>query len=376
MASIQHNVSAKGVESWRVVWREPGGKIDGRTFDDEEKAEMTKKFLDANGNTFKLANEAKRIHDQKVKKVHEVLETHIAQLTKPQPGTIRRYRNLARDHIASSPLGNMGIDMVEKKHVIKWMDNLVSAPGSNVAPGSELNPRTKKNIQALLSSAFATAIDMDLMSRNPAKGIGDPDLGESREPVYLSPEDLELLEESMPERYKLFIRTLSKTGLRYNEATALRKRDVRVEGERCIIRVTRAWKDTGDGEEIGPPKTPMAKRNVTCNLELSAKLIDRMKDLKPGDLLFTRPNGLYLRNAYFHKVAWQPVVKELVKEGHLDDHPWIHEIRKAHTTHLLQKGVPVNVVQARLGHEDPQTTLKIYATLTNGDDLKAADLLD
>lgn len=83
-----------------------------------------------------------------------------------------------------------------------------------------------------------------------------------------------------------------------------------------------------------------------------------------------------MSNGYFHKTVWQPVVKALVDEGHLDEKPWIHEIRKAHTTHLLQKGIPVNVVQARLGHEDPQTTLKIYARLTNGDDLKAADALD
>lgn len=376
MASIRKHTSAVGVDSWRVSWREPGGKLGSRTVDTEDKAETLKLFLDGNGNTFKLANEAKRIHDKRVKRVHEVLETHIAQLTKPQPGTIARYRNLAKAHVNDSPLGRMAIDTVEKKHVIAWMDGMVSAKGSNIAPGTALNPRTKKNVQALLSSAFATAIDMELMGKNPAKGIGDPDLNESRESVYLSPEDLDLLADSVPERYQLFIRLLAKTGLRYNEATALRKRDIRVEDQRCIVMVTRAWKNTGAGEEIGPPKTAMAKRNVTCGLELSADLIESMKDLRPGDLLFTRPDGQFLRNAYFHKVVWQPVTKALVEAGDLDDKPWIHEIRKAHTTHLLKKGVPVNVVQARLGHEDPQTTLKIYAKLTNGDDMAAADALD
>jgi hypothetical protein len=42
----------------------------------------------------------------------------------------------------------------------------------------------------------------------------------------------------------------------------------------------------------------------------------------------------------------------------LDRKPWIDEIRHTHTTHLLDAGVPVHIVQARLGHEDPQTTLR------------------
>ncbi|GAA1498834.1 tyrosine-type recombinase/integrase [Paeniglutamicibacter kerguelensis] len=68
-------------------------------------------------------------------------------------------------------------------------------------------------------------------------------------------------------------------------------------------------------------------------------------------MLFTRVGGEFLRNSYFHKYTWQPVINKLVADGDLDEKPWIHEIRKAHTTHLLQKGVAVNVVQARLGHE-------------------------
>lgn len=376
MATIQTIERKKG-RGYRVVYRNKDtGKMASRIFDDEDKAKTFKDFLEANGASLKAAVEVKRMHDKRMPKVREIVAKHIDQLTKPQSGTIKRYRNHAKGHIDESNFGNLAIDKVTKQHVIEWMQGLRATKGSNIREGSELSQRTKKNIHALVSSAFETAVEAGTMDKNPAKGIGDPDTGEAREAVYLSPEDLEIIEDAMPERYQLFIRVLSKTGLRYNEATALRKRDIRIEDKRCIIMVTRAWKSTTEGEKIGPPKTKMAKRNVTCSLALSADLIKHMEDMRPGELLFTRPNGEFLRNSYFHKYTWQPVINKLVEDGDLDEKPWIHEIRKAHTTHLLQKGVAVNVVQARLGHEDSATTLKIYARLANDDDQKAADALD
>lgn len=376
MAVIQKIERKKGT-GYRVVYRNKDtGKMASRMFDDEDKATTFKDFLEANGASLKAAVEVKRMHDKRVPRVHEIVTRHIDLLTKVQSGTVRKYRSRAKLHIEGSKLGNMAIDKVTKAHVIEWLDGLRSAKGANIAAGSELSQRTKGEVQALLSSAFNTAVDEGVMIKNVAKGVGDPDTNGGREPVYLSKDDLQLIEDAMPERYKLFIRVLAKTGIRYSEATALRKRDIRVTGERATIMVTRAWKATEDGEEIGPPKTKKAKRNVSCSLELSTALIEHIDGLAAGDFVFTRSNGEYLRNSYFHKETWQPVINSLVKTGALADKPWIHEIRKAHTTHLLQAGVPVNVVQSRLGHENPRTTLNIYAQLANDDDEKAADALE
>jgi len=90
--------------------------------------------------------------------------------------------------------------------------------------------------------------------------------------------------------------------------------------------------------------------------------------------VFTRPDGEYVRNSRFHKEIWQPLMGKLVGKE-LDRKPWIHEIRHAHCTHLLDANVPVHVVQARMGHEDPQTTLRVYARLAKASDAAAADAL-
>lgn len=345
-----------------------------RTFTDKDKAQELKDFLDANGNSFKLAAKAKLRKDSTAPTVSEVVARHIDLLRKPQPGTIAKYRRMAAAHIYPSDLGKTPIDKVNKAAVIDWLDSLVVQSRANQPTGQPLGRKSKGNVHAVLSAAFATAVDEEVMSRNPAKGVAEADLNEAREPVYLSPEDLTLLAERVDPHYSLFIRFLSGTGLRYSEATALRRRDIAVRSGRAVVQVTRAWKSVGKGEEIGPPKSKKGRRNVTCNETLSADLIAHMKPLGMDDFVFQRPDGDYVKNSRFHKEVWQPLMGELVGKE-LDRKPWIHEIRHAHCTHLLDAGVPIHVVQARMGHEDAQTTLRVYARLAQASDTTAADAL-
>ena len=374
MASIRTRELSKGGTSYTVTWRDPEAGLKSRTFTDKDKAQELKDFLDANGNSFKLAATAKIRKDSTAPTVSEVVTRHIDLLRKPQPGTIAKYRRMAAAHIDGSDLGQTPVDKVTKAAVIDWLDGLVVRQGANQSVGQPLSRKTKQNIHALLSAAFVTAMDAETMTRNPAKGVAEADLNEAREAVYLSPEDLVMIAERIDPHYSLFIRFLAGTGLRYSEATALRRRDITIRDGRAAVRVSRAWKSKGKGEEIGPPKTKKANRTVTCNAALSAALEAHLKPLGPDDFAFTRPDGDYIRNSRFHKEVWQPLMAELVGKE-LDRKPWIHEMRHAHTTHLLDAGVPVHVVQARLGHEDPQTTLRVYARLAKASDAAAADAL-
>lgn len=375
MASIQTRPRKDGATSYRVVWRDADNGLRSQTFTDKDKAQELKNFLDANGNSFKLAAKAKIRKDSTAPTVSEVVVRHIDLLRKPQPGTIAKYRRMAVAHIDSSDLGKTPVDKVTKAAVIDWLDGLKVKQGANQEVGRPLSRKTKQNIHALLSAAFVTAMDAETMQRNPAKGVAEADLNEAREPVYLSPEDLVMLAERINPHYSLFIRFLGGTGLRYSEATALRRRDITFKSGRAAVRVERAWKSKGKGEEIGPPKTKKAKRTVTCNAALSESLKEHLEPLAPDDFVFTRPDGDYVRNSRFHKEVWQPLMVELLESGELDRKPWLHEIRHAHCTHLLDANVPVHVVQARMGHEDPQTTLRVYARLAKASDAAAADAL-
>jgi integrase len=375
VASIQTRPRKDGATSYRVVWRDADNGIRSQTFTDKDKAQELKNFLDANGNSFKLAAKAKIRKDSTAPTVYEVVVRHIDLLRKPQPGTIAKYRRMAAAHIANSDLGKTPVDKVNKAAVIDWLDDLKVQSRANQPTGQPLGRKTKGNIHSILSAAFATAMDSEVMHRNPAKGVSEADLNEAREPVYLSPEDLVMLAERVDPHYKLFLQFLAGTGLRYSEATALRRRDLSIRNGRVTVNVSRAWKATTKGEEIGPPKSKKGKRPVNCNVALSAALTAHVQTIGQDDFVFQRPDGGYVKNSRFHKEVWQPLMVTLLEDGSLDRKPWIHEIRHAHCTHLLDANVPIHKVQARMGHEDPQTTLRVYARLSQASDTSAADAL-
>jgi integrase len=53
-----------------------------------------------------------------------------------------------------------------------------------------------------------------------------------------------------------------------------------------------------------------------------------------------------------------------------------HDLRHTHASQLLALGVPVQVVQARLGHSTPTTTMSVYAHLLPGMQEDAISKLD
>jgi integrase len=50
-----------------------------------------------------------------------------------------------------------------------------------------------------------------------------------------------------------------------------------------------------------------------------------------------------------------------------------HCLRHGHATHALEAGVPMKVVQQRLGHSSIQVTADIYSHVTAATDQAAAD---
>ena len=56
-----------------------------------------------------------------------------------------------------------------------------------------------------------------------------------------------------------------------------------------------------------------------------------------------------------------------------DPRPRIHDLRHSHASWLLGQGVPIHVVQARLGHENIATTVDTYGHLLPDAQILAAN---
>jgi integrase len=54
----------------------------------------------------------------------------------------------------------------------------------------------------------------------------------------------------------------------------------------------------------------------------------------------------------------------------------LHDLRHTHASILLCSGVPINVVQARMGHESIQTTIDCYGHLLPASDTQAGMVLE
>jgi integrase len=174
------------------------------------------------------------------------------------------------------------------------------------------------------------------------------------------------------------------TGLRRNEALAARWSDL--DAERRTLRIERAWEPSKRyGLILKGPKTARGVRTIDISDDVLALLLREKETHQriaagvpddvpvnlsliklpadalvfphipgPGeDFSFTKPRNPKNVSNEFNRRA-----KRLGFTGFS-----LHMLRHTHSTALLDKGMPVHQVAARIG-DDPATLLKVYARLT------------
>ena len=131
---------------------------------------------------------------------------------------------------------------------------------------------------------------------------------------------------------------------------------------------------------VGEPKTPSAVRTVllpvavTDALQRQKTQQDAWQDAagsnwQGGGFGFTGETGKPL----FRSTAEHSMKRECARLGLPSMTP--HGLRHLHARLLLDEGIPVTAVSARLGHANPQITLKVYAHTLAGQDGQAAQAI-
>ncbi|HWU22737.1 MAG TPA: tyrosine-type recombinase/integrase, partial [Nocardioides sp.] len=87
------------------------------------------------------------------------------------------------------------------------------------------------------------------------------------------------------------------------------------------------------------------------------------------ETLFLGPRGAPVRHRSFWSDVWLP---SCARAG-LEPRPRIHDLRHSHVAWLVAAGVPLPVIQARLGHESITTTIDTYGHLLPDLQRAAAD---
>lgn len=313
--------------------------------------------------------------------VRDVVAAYIEGRTGISSGTRQDYRADADRHIYPY-LGEQPVTVLAERSVISsWVLELEHGGrhfSAEPKPRAPLAGKTIKNIHSTLSGAAEQARADGLIERSAVKGIDLPDARPTEEPAtFLTLDELATVARLIDKRYRPLVLFMAFTGLRWAEATALRSRDISISGR--SVRVARAWKTSETGRTyLGPPKSAKSRRTVDLVPELVPLVRDQLAGRSPDQLVFTAPRGGALRNSTFWEDFWGPMRTAALHDAKapLPTLIRIHDLRHTFASLMLQRGVPLHVLQRLMGHESIVTTVDRYGHLADQDGAAAVSRLD
>jgi integrase len=278
------------------------------------------------------------------------------------------YESTLRTAIAGSVIAPIAVKQLTPAQVTAWWRALPRD-----------HPRARSKALALLTSAFNSAVDEDLVETSPVK-VRDPKAVTSSKPRPLTPPDsvqLDQLVEAMPERLRLAVLLAAWGGLRYGELAALRRSDLDLSGTYPVVRVARSVSFApGQDVRVKAPKTAAGVRTVALPSWLKPSISQHLLAYaQSGDngLVFASATGGFLWPSSFYR-HWHRA-RDLAGLPDLRVHDLRHHAAVRASQALAQAGESFSAVQARLGHSSARAALR-YQHAASGSDLRIAKALD
>lgn len=237
--------------------------------------------------------------------------------------------------------------------------------------------RTAQKVHSILKRAFRMAVVWRWLYANPCDLVISPSHVTSRHSIWDLDQLHRFLEAAKDDWLFPFFYFLISTGARVGEATGLEWDDINWGAQRVTIQ--RSMRSIHGQWIISEPKTKAGKRTISLSPETVALLRlqrERQTHWKAlasswwdRDLVFTSQSGKPL-----HRYVPSRSLKNYCDRLRIP-RIRLHDLRHLHASLLLDAGVPVPVVAARLGHAGPEVTLRIYAHMIRHDDAEAADVI-
>lgn len=185
-------------------------------------------------------------------------------------------------------------------------------------------------------------------------------------------------------RYADILELMSLTGLRFGEAAALKNDDI--DGNKLTVDET-LYYNYGDLKKgtTETPKNQFSERTILLSnrafeivheWQLENKINKSLNpDYKDMEFLFTDENGIPIGIAPVNHIL-RNIRVQLKNEGKLDKELTTHIFRHTHISQLVEMGLPLKTIMARVGHVNPNTTLKIYTHVTDQMDKQLLEKLN
>jgi integrase len=293
--------------------------------------------------------------------------------TRVRPTTYEGYEVLVRLHIAPS-LGQLLLADVRPLHLQRLYGALLAGEG-----GRPLSGGTVLNAHLVLTQALGQAVRWGLIGTNPAAGAQPPRPRRAELAAVDAALADRILEAASGSRIELAVALALSTGMRRGEILALRWSDLDAARETAHVR--RTVQPTSAGLVFTEPKTRRSRRAVALPRFLG-RFFDRQREAQAArrakvgaawrehDLLVDGHLGAPMNPDTF-SAAWRKLVRE-----HGLPHVRFHDLRHAHATLMLLKGVHPKIVSERLGHASIGITLDTYSHVLPSMQQEAAEAAD
>ena len=273
---------------------------------------------------------------------------------------------------------NVEIGKISRKSVQQWTDWLAS-----------IHATYKKQV-TYFSKVFDVAVSYELLEVNPFNNIRYPTAISKpdrsyRVELYDRPQ-LAAFIQALQDKYDndeqyhkyAYLRLLAFTGMRNGEVRALEWSDIHLEGSDPCIDVNKTMSDvTGKGVVVNAPKTKAGNRTVKLD-QITTQVLRRWRVIQ-GKRLMSRglpSNVVWTNQRLSGRISSNQPREWLLSaiKGTNIPQTNIHGLRHTYITLAVQAGMDIKTLQAQVGHDDINTTLGVYASVTNEMRSKTADI--
>lgn len=370
MANVTRYKTSKGETRYRVRYRKPDGtqtdkrgfrrKVDAENWAAEHVtiAKATNSYIDPQGGSRRFG---------------ELYKQWIA-IKKPfwKPSQLESTEASYRTHVQAK-WENRRIGEISQAELQEWVSDLTSRRSASVV----------LRAKGIVNGVLKRAVKDRLIAENPCEGLELPRKPKRKERrVYLTiPQLVAFADECLNAIYigderRALVLLLGFCGLRWGEASDLRKEDVDV-GERSLrIRSSIVWIKGKPVE--GTPKS-YEMRTLYMPLIVAEALAPILKRKKRGERVFSDPSGhpLHPQSASAvrgNRTWWPSALKRLGWDT--DDWPSPHDLRHTAASIAVHAGANVKGLQRMLGHASASMTLDVYADLFDSDLLDVTRMVD
>jgi integrase len=369
---MRGNITRRGKSSWRIKFDAGRDPITGRRRTRYATIRGTKK--EAEGELARLVaeyNSGSSVDPSTISVSDYLASWHtdyaVVHVT---PKTAERYGQLIKNQIAPD-IGQVQLQRLQPAHLQGLYAKLLKGG---------LAPRTVGHVHRLLRKAIGHAATMGMTQRN-AAALVKPPKADDAEITILTKEQIAKLLAHVKGRTLCPILTLGlATGARRGELLALRMKDF--DPESGTIRIERSLEQTKAGLRFKPPKTKHGRRAVKIPAPMVAELKAHIMTVQErrlllgmgratrDDLLFPRWDG-EVRSPHWLTQKFAQAMAALKIEG-----VTLHSLRHTHASQLIASGLDVLTVSRRLGHGSAAITLRVYGHLIEGQDVRAAEIME